>query len=296
MRKISWLSVMLVLTVCIVSAAAEQGGGPPSSSDPAGVVSATEDQTTQSAEPTAVRHRGLPLLWDKVPAEYRDELPLPYGISIDYYHEDQKMVFSDVLITMPGPPFQDFVRLESVRSRSDSFTTRFDAWILPFLNAYVHTSGLRGKATDIKVQAPPQFSALVPDEVPYNGSNTGLGLAVAYGYKRMFFTYNWDWSKAKPNVLSNKTTTFQQGPRVGVRLHRVNLYVGATKQTIRGRQTGAMTLANQIPVTFDLRVAPEHAWNWLVGVEHDPNPHWTVRLEVGFASRKTFMLSTGYRF
>ena len=77
------------------------------------------------------------------------ELPLPWGIGVDYFTMDQNYTTDRLTIFVPGLDNLDPSLLD-VRNETDEFDLKLDVWILPFLNVFV----IAGK-TDSKTNTEP---------------------------------------------------------------------------------------------------------------------------------------------
>ena len=82
---------------------------------------------------TAVAESGLP--WMKDLAGDR-ELPLPWGVGVDFFTMDQDYQIDKLDLSFPGLGNLDPNLLE-VRNETREFDIKIDAWLFPFLNAFV---------------------------------------------------------------------------------------------------------------------------------------------------------------
>ena len=249
---------------------------------------------------TAAPRHVLPLLQDKVPEAYREHVPLPFGVSFTYFRMDERLTLRDPSLVFNGQPIPaQLLQADSVATLTNSYSARFDAWLLPFLNVYGTATRISGEATDIRAQVI-GFPPVIPERVGYSGTGYGVGFTAAFGYRALFASYDWNWNWQTAGVLSNTTVANVQGPRVGVQLtpwgRQGNVYVGAMRQRLRGRQSGAIDLAGAGSLAFDLKAQPEHIWNPAAGAEIGITRHIRVNLEGGFGGRTYLLLGGGYRF
>jgi hypothetical protein len=250
----------------------------------------------EEADPPVFKpHHGLPLLWDKIPIDQRGDFPSPYGLSVHYYHQKQTLGFASADIVAGGMPIPPtMAQVNSIDESSNAVVTRFDAWVLPFLNAYVHTSSFSGSVSGINVQS--SLPLVIPDRVSYDGTNYGIGMVGAYGSRHYFFTYDWDWTWTRQDMVVGKGLTRDQGVRFGKRTKSWTVYTGAAKQSISGNRTGSTVLSDGTPISFDVQVRPVQSWTWLAGVESSASNNWDLILEMSFSNRKSTMLQAGRRF
>ncbi|MDJ0858739.1 MAG: hypothetical protein QNJ03_06660 [Dinoroseobacter sp.] len=86
-------------------------------------------------------------------------MPEPYGASALYIYNWQKAAISDlsVALSLAGPPPQGtelvstpFVTFNNVESETDAGQFKLDAWVLPFMNAFISKGRVTG-GSDIQV-------------------------------------------------------------------------------------------------------------------------------------------------
>ena len=243
---------------------------------------------------------GLPLLQGKIPEAYRAHVPLPYGVSFNYFRLDERLALSDAALAFNGQPVpSQLIQTDSLKAVTNSYTARFDVWLLPFLNVYGTATRFTGEASDIQASII-GFPPVIPTNLTYKGSGVGAGFTVAFGYSAFFasydFSYHWQFMK----LPSNTVKVAVQGPRVGIQFtpwgFQGNVYVGAMRESIFGRQTGTIDVPGLGSVDFDIIARPEHAWNPTAGAELGITRHIRVNLEAGFSGRNTVLLGAGYRF
>jgi len=265
---------------------------------------ASAGEPAKTAQPAAASstepRRVLPLLQDRIPEAYRAHVPLPFGVSFTYFRMSERLTFSDPALVLNGQSVpSQLLQADSAATLTDSYSARFDAWLLPFLNVYGTATRFSGEVTDIAAQII-GFPPLIPERVGYSGTGYGAGFTLAFGYRAFFASYdaNWIWQKA--GVISKRTVASTQGPRVGIQLspwgRQGNVYVGAMREALRGRQSGSLDLAGAGSLTFDLVAQPTHSWNPTVGMELGLTRHVRAHIEGGFGGRKLLMAGVGYRF
>jgi len=259
-----------------------------------------------SNPPQQSRH-GFPFLLDKVPEEYRGQVPLPFGISFNYVHQVLPLTINDPVLVLGGIPLPPgFVQGGSLKAVTDALVARADVWVLPFLDVYGTAAYLGGDANDISVNLAVPLP--IPTRVSYSGSDYGVGFTGAFGYRAFFVSYDVNWNWAKPDVI-NWVRVQVQGPRVGVLfvpwgVHG-KVYAGAMRLAIAGHQTGSVTLGPGIPLDrvgplvpleFDLQARPENAWSPLAGAEVEIARHVMLVAEGAFGKTSQVLVSAGYRF
>jgi len=153
----------------------------------AGGLKAADLNTVDAPETPKPHWSHLPI-WGTSAAERGFELPLPFGVGVNYYLERQPFEIGDLQVALLGGdpiPVQDFATIEQVTTTQSSLTTRIDAWLFPFLNLYGilgYTSG----EMDGKVELP-TIPILLPNggELPlligYEGPTFGGGVTLGGG-------------------------------------------------------------------------------------------------------------------
>jgi hypothetical protein len=252
------------------------------------------------SDPAQQSHRALPFLQDKVPEEYRGQVPLPFGISFVYVHQALPLVINTPSFVVGGSPLPPgLVQGGSIKAVTDTLVARADAWLLPFLDVYGTAAHLSGDARDISVDLAAPVPIPIPDQVSYSGSDYGIGFTAAFGYRAFFASYDINWNWAKPDVI-NWVRVQVQSPRVGVLflpwgVHG-KVYAGAMRLAIAGTQTGSVSLEPGVSVEFSLEARPENAWSPLVGVEFEIARHLMLVAEGAFGKTSQVVLSSGARF
>jgi len=277
---------LLILMSVLRSPAQAQGTPIPS---PAAV-----GQASPPAEQKSHRLR-FPIGIDRVPEEAREKMPLPFGIGMNFFGSREEYLFSSASVSMNGQPIPpQMMILDSLTVIQRSRTLRLDCWLLPFMNVYAINGTFSGKARDIKASMVGQ-SIPLPEEIPFRGTNTGMGVTLAAGYKSMFFTYDWNTSWAKLNLASGRVPTITQGPRIGVVFERPNVradvYVGGFKENVSGNTEGSIAFTGIGLFDYDVTVRPESAWNYVLGADVELQKQLQISYEHGFGKRTHNMLS-----
>jgi hypothetical protein len=255
---------------------------------------------TPTSDPPQESRHVLPLLLDKVPEEYRGQVPLPFGISFNYVHQALPLVINDPVFVVGGSPLPPgLVQGGSIKAVTDALVARADVWILPFLDVYGTAAHLSGDANEIRVDLAAPLPISIPDQVSCSGSDYGFGFTGAFGYRAFFASYDVNWNWAKPDVIS-RVRVQVQGPRVGVLLVpwgvHGKVYAGAMRLAIAGTQTGSVSLGPGLSLEFSLQARPESAWSPLVGTEFEIARHLMLVAEGAFGKTSQVLLSTGARF
>jgi hypothetical protein len=117
------------------------------------------------------------------------QLPLPFGIGLNYYREQQPFKIKDLQVSRGGQPVSvnDFLQLEKVDTTQQNGLARLDAWLFPFLNVYGlagYTSGnMQGKIALPGIPTLGIPAQTLPLDISYEGPTYGFGGTLAGGFK-----------------------------------------------------------------------------------------------------------------
>jgi len=111
------------------------------------------------------------------------KVPKTYGISVDYFGLEQGFDIDDLNFTLPGVVIDDTVLGDvDVDSDTDYAAFKFDAWIFPFLNAFIVGGQIEGDTivdlSQVSIEGLPiELNNL---SIPIDGNVFGGGLTLAY--------------------------------------------------------------------------------------------------------------------
>lgn len=236
-----------------------------------------------------------------MPAEVRERMQLPFGIGMNFFGSNEDYVFSSASVSNGGHIIpSDMMKLDSLTTIQDSRTVRIDACLLPYLNVYLVGGTFSGTTRNIKASLVGMTALPLPQEIPFSGTDRGIGVTLAGGYESVFFTYDWNISWAKVDLATGHVPTTTQGPRIGVVSYRKNaqidFYVGGFKEDISGNTMGSISFPDFGEFDYNVTVKPESAWNYVVGADVDMRKHCQISVEHGFGKRTHNMLSYTARF
>jgi hypothetical protein len=245
----------------------------------------------------------LPFMKDKVGDV---ELPLPWGIGIDFYTMDQVYDIESLQFELPGVSLGD-PSLLMVTNDVQHFDIKLDAWILPFLNVF----GVLGKIESETVidlsRAPVQGLPFPLGKLPVDTDGTvlGLGFTLAYGNENWFtsLTTTFTDTDLKGNFDSSVESLTVQ-PRIGIVRGQWQFWVGGlyldTEETHKGSVELPLGLENGVPVLvplpFDVVLGGADDWNTAIGARHVFSKHASLSFEVGFGDREHTLFAFNYRF
>jgi len=245
----------------------------------------------------------LPLL-GKQARERGYDLPPPFGVGLAVGYLQRKGVVKSVKVALNENPFQE-VQALGFRPNSEVFTlmTRFDAWILPFVNIY-GLVGYTWNVTDTKVtfQTPggaPGTLTTISTEL--EGPTYGGGVTVAGGVGDLFVTLDWNYVYVDLGGLDSSFSGSLISTRIGwnfkVRDAGVRVWTGATYWDTEREVEGSIPLPGGDVVRFRVLQGPKQPWTALLGLNVDVGKAVSVVLEFQF-NEYDFMsvVSISYRF
>lgn len=271
---------------------------------------------TETIELPAPHWSRLPI-WG-VEAEARGfQLPLPLGIGLNYYREQQPFNIDDLQVSGGGDPIsvKDFAVIDQVDTTQWNAIARADVWLFPFFNIYgiggftsgemVGTVGLPGIPI---LGIPPQD---LPLNIGYEGPTYGGGATLAGGFKisdrgnlTLFMVADVNYTVTDLEFTDERLFTDTKAEalvfsaRVGLRrkiserLH-VGLWGGTMHQDVSEFLVG--TSADQ-SFAFLVEQSPVNPWNALVGGRLEIGRHFDLMVEGGFGTRSSIMGGLTFRF
>jgi hypothetical protein len=234
------------------------------------------------------------------------ELPLPWGIGIDFYTMDQDYDIEFLDFDVPGISLDDPSLLD-VTNEVQHVDIKLDAWILPFLNVFGILGHVESDTAIDLSRAPVQGLPFPLDTllVSTDGTVLGLGFTLAYGNENWFtsLTTTFTDTDLGGNFDSKvKSTTVQ--PRLGMTRGPWQFWVGGlyldTEETHRGTVELPLAVVNGVPtlvpVPFNVVLGGADDWNTALGVRHVFSEHASLSFEVGFGNRDHTLFNYTYRF
>lgn len=278
-----------------------------------------------SGTATAAVNQLLPLDLSSVPEQTRSQLPLPYGLSVNYTYVSEDLDISKFNLQVNGNPVPSgLVSLDSLHQRTQAETVRVDAWLLSFLDLYGVGGFVNGTANNLDINIANQaqiasnpsyqqflqnlptgmLSALSSDlsslsSIDYHGTVYGFGAMFGGGYGHFFYSYDVNFTWTNINRLQTSVNSLIQEFRIRYKMdafeNKVSVYTGASNEDIKARQSGTYNL-NGTHLEYSLEARSAYPWNALIGTEVEFTPHWNLVIQDGFSGRNQITSSLGYRF
>lgn len=210
-------------------------------------------------------------IWGQAAREKGYVLPLPFGISAGYMHQDQPFDVNSIEIN--GVDFKEagLVLVDQVQNEEGTYTLRFDTWVFPFFNVY----GILGK-TEGRAQGPisldytpivqelanvaaqeandllcwrpsdrcPIEAPIIPSQptldsqidLNYKGDVYGGGMTIAGGYKDFFGMIDMNKTYTNLDISSVDAKAIVTSARLGwngkLGIFEGSLWLGAMHQDI----------------------------------------------------------------
>ena len=263
------------------------------------------------------------------------DLPNPYGLAVIPGWIMQDLVLEDLSVSINSGPQQniDFVDFGTPFVENKTVQFKVDAWLFPFMNVFATVGALNGKGTiPLSIQGDDLLDFLglgglcdsiiqsefcgrilsttaYPD---YNGENYTVGISLATGWQRYFFTLPITYTWSNLNIIDNTAETFTVSPRIGVigdigEAGKLATYIGAMYLDVEVDLTGTATfdtnnsgvpgVDERTTVDFSINQRNKDKWNFLLGFNWDFNANWALQAEVGFGgSRESFITSATFRY
>jgi hypothetical protein len=237
----------------------------------------------------------LPFMQDRVGDI---ELPLPFGIGIDYYTMDQVYDIDYLNFELPGISLGDPSLLD-VTNDVQHFDLKLDAWVLPFLNVFGIIGHLESTTVIDLSRAPVQGLPFPLKELAVDSDGTvmGLGFTLVYGTENWFTSVTTTFTDTDLGGdfdSSVKSTTVQ--PRVGLIRNDWQFWVGGLYLDTEEKHSGIVELPVLGNIDFDVVLGGADDWNTSIGVRHVFSKKASLSFEVGFGDREHTLFNYNYRF
>jgi hypothetical protein len=216
------------------------------------------------------------------------ELPLPLGIGITYYYQEQDYGLKSIEIN-PIPLSPQQLSDVEVENRIDEINLQADLWVLPFLNVFGIIGGVSGETT---VKMGPYLGDLVVD---YDGWVYGGGFTAAAGVKRFFGSFTTHFMLTDLEGDRSSVKAWLLTPKAGIRWKRGALWGGAVYQRAEEEHRGSIAIPPFGELEYKVVLEEKNPWNYLVGGQVALATHWVVEAEGGFGKRQHALVKLTYR-
>jgi hypothetical protein len=269
-------------------------------------------ETGDKSKPTCeARWSDFLPIWGKAACEKGYVLPRPFGISLNYMHQDQAFDVGNIYINGVDAKTPGVAVVNEVQNDAKTWTLRFDAWILPFWNVYGILSRTRGETNGpLSLDLEPLFPVLcarpgndcstnVDLVVDTEGDVTGYGTTVAGGYKDFFGMIDYNRTRADIDIFSSDAIAKVTSARIGWNGQLGGftgvLWVGAMYQDIENTLELPVDIGEDV-LNVEIEQSVKHPVNFVFGGQWDINRSFSVLAEFGIGERQSQMLNFNFRF
>jgi hypothetical protein len=189
----------------------------------------------------------FPLFGKRVTAKGYD-LPLPLGVSLQYYYVTQPVRIEELSLSGNDNPLQpvDFVKFKDADSAVHVMSVRADLWLFPFLNIYGLFTGGLGNTT-VDVEEPIELVS----SVDFDTIGGGFGMVAAWGVKNFFFSVDTNFVWSNVDIVEDTVFTWVTGLRAGYNFRFKNrmslgLWAGTMYQYFNNDTKGSIGLADAV--------------------------------------------------
>ncbi|PKH06985.1 virulence protein [Moritella sp. Urea-trap-13] len=257
--------------------------------------------------------RNFPI-WAQEAIDLGHELPKPYGFSMTYMKMEQPLVVDSVAFSGIGPIIDDRVKVgtSTAQQESETLTLRGDVWVLPFLNVYGILGYTQGSSTamvspvvDWWIRDPKEYGPYA-FELNFKGITYGAGTTIVGGIDNWFALLDVNYTNTALDILDGEISSIVVSPRVGYRWkfkgHDMQLWTGAMYQNVEQTFEGNLSdIGVNLPGRwgngkFKVEQHLEDKWNTLIGGQAQITNNVDLLMEAGVGTRRSMMVSLGYRF
>lgn len=186
----------------------------------------------------------LPIFASRVQKKGID-MPLPLGISANYVYLASKLNLTNISLALGNSDYAnlDFLKFDKVVNHSNTYNTRLDAWVFPFLNVYgiyAHTN------VDSKIKLLFPFEMDIETKPVVN--TYGFGTVLAYEKARYFGALNINVSWSDVSSLDHTVFSSLSSLRIGHIYYLPKKYssispsIGLQHQHISRKSSGELPL------------------------------------------------------
>jgi hypothetical protein len=262
------------------------------------------------------------------------DLPLPFGIGITGYWQEQDMkaksigfksdltnMINTLLVgTVPqqtaaagiqallgGNLIDTTANATNVESEVDNYNIRLDAWLMPFLNIYGVYGEVEGENTASGLVLDAATTTVLtaaglsvdPFKFSYEGDVYGFGIILAGQWGKYWGTLDYNYMQADLDISTSEIDTHTITPRIGtsgsIGSAKGSLWIGAMHQSIDEVQAGSISVSG-LDIDYNVLLEQENEWNFLIGGAAELSKQWNASIEGGFGDRKQVMGNLTFRF
>jgi len=337
-RPIPFLAAALLALPLVAEGQEAPPGTPPADlrAAPLTPIAVAAPAAVVAEAPASPRKHGIFPLWGDAVRAKGFDLPNPYSVMFNYYHQSSELVINNLQLGFNGGPkrnFDDIVHIPKAKATGSALSVRPAIMVLPFLSFYgVFSTG--STQTDVSVSSP-VIPQLAFDTTAKSGVTVvALGATFQMGYKGFFGVADFNGAVSDVERLADVVGANMLSFRLGYsrKLNedgsKLAGWAGTAGQVLQVKTEGSVRLQSVIPpltgascpavppslnqrcqdlvnalndpnatVEYSLDKKPKNVWNMLVGAQYALDRNWAFRLEASFlGGRTSFFAGTAYEF
>ncbi|MCK4565517.1 MAG: hypothetical protein KAU94_12680, partial [Verrucomicrobia bacterium] len=236
-----------------------------------------------------------------------EEIPLPLGISVAYYHVTRDIDVAHVSASINDNPLNsvdDYVSID-VTTHVNTGSLRLDAWIFPFLNVYGLVGGI-DNTSEINANFNIGTNSIsLRADGSFSGTATGVGTVLAAGYLDYFMTLdaNWIYSDLGDQFdtrFSGQIYNARLGWKGKIKNHNTRIWLGATYWDTEREMSGSILTGGGAVQKINFKVVqkPVNPGNISIGTNYEFTKKINIVADYGFNFKDTHtvLISLNYRF
>lgn len=202
-------------------------------------------------------------IWGKKVTQKGFGLPLPAGLSLNYFAQESDLIIDDLLVGFNNGPqynLDEIVRFNSAVSTANSINLRPDFWLFPFLNVYgIFAKAKTSTAIDAGLWLPDTANVwsektTFSSKADFDAVTTGFGLTPTIGIAGCFLVLDMNMAWTSISALDKPVFSFVFGPRLGksIKFRKENrniaFWVGGFRVSMTSGTKGSLNLAEVMPI------------------------------------------------
>jgi len=254
-------------------------------------------------------------IWAEAAKKRGHELPLPCGISANFFYANRDIDVDSVDIDIRNVPLNlDRFATAKVESEEMNWAMRFDAWVLPFMSLYLvggYTRQHSDVDIDINTLRGPALPGLIPNHVgidlDVDGVTYGGGVTFAVGSKTYFFVLDTNYTISDLEGDLGRRNTFDQqvdallvSPRLGWRgkIHNIqsNIWIGGTYWGISQTVDGTVQFPLLGRIDFEVDESPANPFSYHLGTHIEFTKHLNFVCDIGSNFSDMFSVTPSLMF
>jgi len=229
-----------------------------------------------------------------------NELPRPWGISLDFYHMKQDYGIKNLDFSLPGAIIDDPSKI-GVKNNLDYYDFKVDVWLLPFLNVFGTVGKVDATTTvdfsGVEITGLPVPIQLGELPVEYDGTVWGAGFTLVYGTESWFTSATTTFTRSSiSGDFKSTVDSFSIQPRVGFIRNGWLGWVGGMYLDVDESHSGIFELPFIGAVPFAVDLETSNKWNYAIGSAYYFSDKANMTIELGFGKREYTLVNVNYRF